>query len=345
MKTSLTRKSTKETVQTAAAHKTMHPKTQGKTLEDNRPSTIIQQQKKNNTGLPDTLKSGIENLSGHSLDDVKVHYNSSKPAQLNAHAYAQGKNIHLASGQEKHLPHEAWHIVQQKQGRVQPTKTVNGTKINDNASLEKEADVMGAKALQRKEIIQNRNLSNKTHFGVAQRVKKLTPATRLTRLQGLGLVTHSSRIRRGRKSVPKNLTGYSTRNIGGRNYYSRKDHLGRVTKFAGILKYHKGKRKSTPKVPYKRVNDQAGHLIAHSFGGPAKFTDNFVAMDKKVNSKGGAWGKMESYIRQRLQQKYMSVWMSVKPQYDGIKKRPSSILVSLTFTKSPYKVRFNIPTP
>lgn len=47
-------------------------------------------QKKNNTGLPDQLKTGIENLSGLAMDDVKVHYNSSKPAQLQAHAYAQG---------------------------------------------------------------------------------------------------------------------------------------------------------------------------------------------------------------------------------------------------------------
>ncbi len=104
---------------------------------------------KNNTGLPDTLKSGIENLSGYSLDDVKVHYNSPAPAQLQAHAYAQGTDIHLAPGQEKHLPHEAWHVVQQKQGRVQPTTQLKGkVNINDDSGLEKEADVMGAKALQ-----------------------------------------------------------------------------------------------------------------------------------------------------------------------------------------------------
>jgi len=46
------------------------------------------QKKENNTGLPDNLKSGIENLSGYSMDDVKVHYNSNNPVQLNAHAYA-----------------------------------------------------------------------------------------------------------------------------------------------------------------------------------------------------------------------------------------------------------------
>ncbi|BDD06447.1 eCIS core domain-containing protein [Aureibacter tunicatorum] len=102
----------------------------------------------NNTGLPDNLKSGIENLSGYSMSDVKVHYNSDKPAQLQAHAYAQGTDIHLASGQEKHLPHEAWHVVQQKQGRVKPTKQMKGkVNINDDNGLEKEADIMGAKAL------------------------------------------------------------------------------------------------------------------------------------------------------------------------------------------------------
>ncbi|RKR04857.1 uncharacterized protein DUF4157 [Flavobacterium sp. 90] len=114
-------------------------------------SFIPVQRKANNTGLPNNLKSGIENLSGHSMDDVKVHYNSDKPAQLNAHAYAQGTDIHLASGQEKHLPHEAWHVVQQKQGRVKPTVQMKGkVNVNDDSGLEKEADVMGAKALQMK---------------------------------------------------------------------------------------------------------------------------------------------------------------------------------------------------
>lgn len=102
----------------------------------------------NRTGLPNQLKSGIENLSGYSMDDVKVHYNSSKPADLNAHAYAQGTDIHIASGQEKHLPHEAWHVVQQKQGRVKPTRQLKGkVAVNDEIGLEQEADEMGEKAL------------------------------------------------------------------------------------------------------------------------------------------------------------------------------------------------------
>lgn len=106
----------------------------------------------NNTGMPDNLKNGIEALSGYSMDDVQVHYNSAKPAQLQALAYAQGTNIHIAPGQEQHLPHEAWHVVQQKQGRVQPTMQLQGVNVNDNEGLEKEADVMGGKAVQMKYI-------------------------------------------------------------------------------------------------------------------------------------------------------------------------------------------------
>ena len=113
------------------------------------PATAQLEEKPNNTGLPNQLKAGIESLSGMSMDGVKVHYNSDKPAQLNAHAYAQGTDIHVAPGQEQHLPHEAWHVVQQAQGRVKPTTQMKGTSVNDDVGLETEADVMGAKALQR----------------------------------------------------------------------------------------------------------------------------------------------------------------------------------------------------
>ena len=111
----------------------------------------VSQLSKDSNSLPENVKQGVESLSGISMDDVKVHYNSAKPAQLNAHAYAKGTDIHIASGQEKHLPHEAWHVVQQKQGRVKPTTMMKAkVPINDDAGLEKEADVMGARALQMK---------------------------------------------------------------------------------------------------------------------------------------------------------------------------------------------------
>lgn len=72
-------------------------------------------------------------------------------------AYTQGANIHVAPGQEKHLPHEAWHVVQQTQGRVQPTMQMKGMMINDDVGLESEADVMGDKAMQLKVSVNANN--------------------------------------------------------------------------------------------------------------------------------------------------------------------------------------------
>lgn len=100
------------------------------------------------TALPKDLKAGIESLSGIAMDDVKVHYNSSRPAGIQALAHTQGTDIYLGPGQEKHLPHEAWHVVQQKQGRVKATEALAaGTAINSDTSLEREADKMGMAAL------------------------------------------------------------------------------------------------------------------------------------------------------------------------------------------------------
>lgn len=119
------------------------------TLDDRRATAPPRQLKDGRSagGMPATLARGIESLSGMAMDGVRVHYNSPRPAAMRAHAYAQGRDIHLAGGQEKHLPHEAWHVVQQAQGRVRPTTTVNGTAVNDSPALEREADVMGRRAL------------------------------------------------------------------------------------------------------------------------------------------------------------------------------------------------------
>jgi hypothetical protein len=107
----------------------------------------LQMKKENNTGMPDNLKAGVEHLSGIDMSDVRVHYKSSKPAEVGALAYTQGINIHIAPGQERHLPHEAWHVVQQAQGRVPPTMQLKGLAVNDDKVLEKEADVMEEKYL------------------------------------------------------------------------------------------------------------------------------------------------------------------------------------------------------
>jgi len=184
------------------------PGTEAKVLVDNRPV----QKKVNKTGLPNNLKSGIENLSGQSMDDVKVHYNSAQPAQLNAHAYAQGTNIHVAPGQEKHLPHEAWHVVQQKHGRVKPTLQMRGINVNDNEDLEREADAMGSKALGDKQGVQLKATGRNSHqfvqlMGVAQLAKKKKAKKKSPKALGYKSLTGAKRLEAitGFKQEQRNL--------------------------------------------------------------------------------------------------------------------------------------------
>lgn len=94
----------------------------------------------NKTGIPQIIKQRFEDKSGFSFDDVKVHYNSQKPAAIQALAYTQGSNVYMGPGQEQHLKHELGHVVQQKQGIVRATGEINGAKLNDDSSMERAAD-------------------------------------------------------------------------------------------------------------------------------------------------------------------------------------------------------------
>ncbi|MFN6337409.1 MAG: hypothetical protein ACK41W_01580 [Cyanobacteriota bacterium] len=113
-------------------------------IAQRQPNETDSKPRENNTGLPENLKAGTEALTGPSLDHLRIHYNA---AQLNALTYVQGIDVHLAPGQERHLPQEAWHLVQQSQGRVRPTMQLkDGVPANDDAGLERKADVMGGRA-------------------------------------------------------------------------------------------------------------------------------------------------------------------------------------------------------
>ncbi len=189
----------------------------------------------NNTGLPDNLKAGIENLSGYSMDDVKVHYNSDKPSQLQAHAYAQGTNIHVASGQEQHLPHEAWHVVQQKQGRVKPTMQMKGkVNVNDDAGLEKEADVMGAKALGN--AVQSKNINSFTTNSVQQMGKVTQLVTPLSN-SVLNVVGEDHEETEAREVREKQ---YTTAHAGSTKYWTEAQF--RVRAFSFFKDYLEDKR-------------------------------------------------------------------------------------------------------
>lgn len=134
------------TLQRQEEEEALQGKAEGATLQRQEEENLQMKSAGGGSALPSQLKTGIEALSGQSMDHVRVHRNSANPAAVGAHAYAQGSDIHLGPGQEKHLPHEAWHTVQQAEGRVPATTEVGGVAVNDSPSLEREADTMGNKA-------------------------------------------------------------------------------------------------------------------------------------------------------------------------------------------------------
>lgn len=135
----------------------------GSYVVDNRSDEAIQSKNINKSGISEDTKAVFEQLSGHSFDDVRVHYNSDKPNKIGAYGYARGTNVYLAPGQNRHLHHELWHVAQQKAGRVKANLSFNKLPVNYDVNLEREADQMGdiaMKTIQRKST----KVQNKLNF-------------------------------------------------------------------------------------------------------------------------------------------------------------------------------------
>ena len=105
-------------------------------------------------GLSGDVRGKMENSFGADFSGVNIHTNSLQAKEIGALAYTQGSDVHFAPGQynpdtqsgQELLGHELTHVVQQREGRVEPTTQVNGMPVNDNHGLENEADTLGAKA-------------------------------------------------------------------------------------------------------------------------------------------------------------------------------------------------------
>lgn len=103
--------------------------------------------------MPGGVRAKMEHALGADFSAVRIH-EGSQATTLGALAYTQGTNIHFAPGQyrpdsqsgQELLGHELAHVVQQSEGRVQATTQAQGVDINDNHSLEREADEMGSRA-------------------------------------------------------------------------------------------------------------------------------------------------------------------------------------------------------
>lgn len=111
-----------------------------------------QPQSSNNSSTP-LLQRLTDAFGGHDLSNVNIHKDSAKAPEVGAVAFAQGNDVHFAPGKfdmnsnsgKQLIGHELAHVVQQREGRVQPTGSVNGLPLNDSKSLESEADAMGKK--------------------------------------------------------------------------------------------------------------------------------------------------------------------------------------------------------
>jgi hypothetical protein len=104
--------------------------------------------------LPAVVQAKMENTMGEDFSGVNIHQNSAEATGMNALAFTQGENVHFAPGQynpgtrsgQELIGHEFAHVKQQRQGRVQTSVQMKGRNVNNDSSLEAEADALGRRA-------------------------------------------------------------------------------------------------------------------------------------------------------------------------------------------------------
>lgn len=110
-------------------------------LNEDTPST------RNRTGLPEAAKSGIELLSGISMDDVRVHYNSERAADLASRPRAECRHPCRTRPGAARLPRSLARCSAGSGAYHAHEADKRGAPVNEDESLEHDADVMGARAI------------------------------------------------------------------------------------------------------------------------------------------------------------------------------------------------------
>jgi hypothetical protein len=103
--------------------------------------------------LPARVQARMERTLGADFSAVRIH-EGPRATEMGALAFTQGTDLHFAPGQyNPHSPdglemigHELTHVLQQKQGRVRARTQLRGVGLNEDSSLEHEADTLGARA-------------------------------------------------------------------------------------------------------------------------------------------------------------------------------------------------------
>lgn len=109
--------------------------------------------------LPTAARAQMEAAFGVDFSAIRIHEDGAAD-DVDAHAYAQGTDIHFAPGRFDPnsseglalLGHELTHVVQQSQGRVQATLQTKSASINDDSALEREADALGSAAARGEQV-------------------------------------------------------------------------------------------------------------------------------------------------------------------------------------------------
>jgi hypothetical protein len=103
------------------------------------------------TQMPGHVQRKMEQGLGADFGSTRIHADSEKASRMGAQAYTQGEDIYFAKdkydpeskqGQEL-LGHELQHVVQQRDGRVKANHQEKGIGVNNERSLEGEADAKG----------------------------------------------------------------------------------------------------------------------------------------------------------------------------------------------------------
>lgn len=158
------------------------------------------QKKDAGTGMPDAVQANMENSLGIELSGVRLHKNSEQAEKVGALAFTRGNDLHFAPGQfrpdtahgRELIGHELTHVVQQRQGRVKATAQAAGLPINDDPSLEKEADEMGKLAAQGQR-------------GLAGMLPPLSATATAQVIQGLFPTDYMQKVATGKQVTGNNL--------------------------------------------------------------------------------------------------------------------------------------------
>lgn len=134
--------------------------------------------------MPAPVQAKMEHAFGADFSAVRVHEGPQAEA-MGALAYTQGTDIHFAPGQyapgsqrgQELLGHELTHVVQQAQGRVSTPAQGKGGVINEDPSLEREADQLGARAARGEQVSRSPAPARPTvQAQIVQRVKIPIPS-------------------------------------------------------------------------------------------------------------------------------------------------------------------------